>query len=188
MRNYVLCAETQTMWTEAAVWDPLCVRHTQLRVKESLCKLLTDSLWRNVHTCLFERIHSHQCWFSLLRRACSQREKTRLFGGILLGCGLSSPRHPSIQGFKTKAWRSHPPRIHIPARGHLSPDHRGTAVKPRGESISLKPAHPNPQNIQQGMMGPPNVFFCFKSSNIYFAHRSYPEASLSGCVIGLYGT
>ena len=55
---------------------------------------------------------------------------------------------------KFEAWTSHPARIHIPARGHLSPDHRGTAVKPRGESISLKPAHPNPQNIQQGQMFP----------------------------------
>ena len=139
------------------------------------------------HVCLNASTHTNVG--SPSQREGPQREKTRLFGGILLGCGLSSPRHPSIQGFKTKAWRSHPPRIHIPARGHLSPDHRGTAVKPRGgESISLKPAHPNPQNIQQGMMGPPNVSFCFKSSNICFAHRSYPEASLSGCAIGLYGT
>ena len=61
MRNYVLCAETQTMWTEAAVWDPLCVRHTQLRVKESLCKLLelTPCEGMCTHVCLNASTHTN---------------------------------------------------------------------------------------------------------------------------------
>ena len=131
------------------LYGTLCVSGAHNRVKESLCKLLTDSLWRNVHTCLFERIHSDQCWFSL-----TMRENPAIWWNP---SGLWSVRptpsvHPRFHDEgKFEAWTSHPPRIHIPARGHLSPDHRGTAVKLRGESISLKPAHPNPQNIQQGM-------------------------------------